>query len=191
MISVVTNWLGYSCIAGVVFTFELVSLPPEWHLGQDGLGLIGALLLGGALAYITFCAVKQRQIIAVKKLPIAVPSVPLAGTQLALSLLRWPAEAATLYVLLRGQIEFEFVLSILLLNAVAGVLLHIPAGLGVLEAISIAVLKQRMPIAAVLAAVLVFRAVYYLVPLAIATLIYIGMETRLKPKTQGAPALDR
>ena len=56
----------------------------------------------------------------------------------------------------------------LLVAAVAGVIAHVPAGLGVLEAVFIALLSHRVPQAELLAALLAYRALYYLVPLALA-----------------------
>jgi glycosyltransferase 2 family protein len=69
---------------------------------------------------------------------------------------------------------------VLLLAAVAGVITHVPAGLGVLEAVFVALLSHKMPQPAILAALVAYRVVYYLAPLCIAAVVYLVMEARAK-----------
>jgi uncharacterized membrane protein YbhN (UPF0104 family) len=52
------------------------------------------------------------------------------------------------------------------------VVTHVPAGLGVIEAVFMACLGGTLPAPTVLAALLSYRAVYYLVPLALAAIGY-------------------
>jgi hypothetical protein len=59
---------------------------------------------------------------------------------------------------------------------VAGVATHVPAGLGVIEAVFVACLGSELGSTSVLAALLSYRAVYYLVPLALALLGYAVAE---------------
>ena len=68
----------------------------------------------------------------------------------------------------------------LLLAAVAGVITHIPAGLGVLEAVFVALLSHLMPQAEILAALVAYRVVYYLVPLGVAAAAYLVMEAKAR-----------
>jgi uncharacterized membrane protein YbhN (UPF0104 family) len=82
------------------------------------------------------------------------------------------------YVLLRGHIDYGSVLGTLLVAAVAGVITHIPAGLGVLEAVFVALLGSRLDTHTLLAALLAYRALYYLVPLLLATGVYFSLERR-------------
>ena len=62
--------------------------------------------------------------------------------------------------------------------AVATALLHVPAGLGVAEAVFVAVLAGGAPEPRILAALLAWRAAYYLVPLVAAVAFYVGVEAR-------------
>jgi uncharacterized membrane protein YbhN (UPF0104 family) len=71
------------------------------------------------------------------------------------------------------------VLATLLVAAIAGVLTHVPAGLGVLEAVFVALLSTRMPATELLAALLAYRGIYYLAPLAIAAVVYLVLEARI------------
>ncbi|STS89325.1 inner membrane protein YbhQ [Klebsiella variicola] len=36
-----TNWLGYILLGGVIFTADLVKLPPHWYISQTTLRIIG------------------------------------------------------------------------------------------------------------------------------------------------------
>jgi uncharacterized membrane protein YbhN (UPF0104 family) len=75
---------------------------------------------------------------------------------------------------------------VLLVAAVAGVLTHVPAGLGVLEAVFVALLSHQMPTHALLAALVAYRVIYYLGPLVIATLLYLVTEARAKRLARAA-----
>ena len=98
-----------------------------------------------------------------------------------------------LYILLQHRIEFPLVASVLLLAAVAGVITHIPGNLGVLEAVFVALLAHRMPQHEVLAAIVAYRVVYYLVPLGVGTAVYLVMEARAReaPPETARPAIPR
>jgi glycosyltransferase 2 family protein len=58
----------------------------------------------------------------------------------------------------------------------AGVMLHIPAGLGVTEAVFIALLSHRIPEHQLLGALLAYRAIFYLTPLVVGALLYAKVE---------------
>jgi len=56
----------------------------------------------------------------------------------------------------------------------------VPAGLGVLEAVFVALLSHEVPQAQLLGALLAYRGLYYLLPLAVATLVYMFTEARAR-----------
>jgi hypothetical protein len=55
---------------------------------------------------------------------------------------------------------------------VAGVVTHVPANLGVMEAVVVATLGARLTVPELLAAMLAYRATYYLLPLSLALPAY-------------------
>jgi hypothetical protein len=83
-------------------------------------------------------------------------------------------------VLLQGKVSYPTVLAVYLLAAIAGVVTYIPAGLGVLEAVFVMLLAQKVGEPQLLAALLAYRAVYYLGPLLVAAVMYLVMEMRLR-----------
>jgi uncharacterized membrane protein YbhN (UPF0104 family) len=84
------------------------------------------------------------------------------------------------YALLQQRVPFPAVVCSLLAAAVAGVITHVPAGLGVLEAVFVALLSHLVPKEELLASLLIYRAMYYLLPLMTATLLYVVLEARAK-----------
>jgi uncharacterized membrane protein YbhN (UPF0104 family) len=178
-LSLVTNWLGYLVLAGLVFSLAPPQPPPSWALSDLGLRVLGPVLLVLAGVYVAVCLAAQRRRLRFRRRVIRLPSPAIALGQLALSCANWALMGALMYTLLRRQLPYAQVLGVLLVAAIAGVIAHVPAGLGVLEAVFVALLSHRLPEAQLLAALLAYRAVYYLGPLALAAMLYLAQEVRL------------
>ena len=100
--------------------------------------------------------------------------------ELVLSAMNWMLIGSVMWVLLQHRVDYPSVLGVLLIAAVAGVIAHVPAGLGVLEAVFVALLSGRVPQGELLAALLAYRATYYLAPLALALGLFIKLEVGAK-----------
>jgi uncharacterized membrane protein YbhN (UPF0104 family) len=174
--SLLTNWIGYSALAGAVFASGLVDLPDGAPIPSAALRAMGAVLLLVAAAYLAACRWSRRRRWNVRGHPIELPHAWMAVLQTAASVTHWSLVAAVLYVLLQGKVGFVTVLGALLLSSVAGVITHIPAGLGVLEAVFLSLLADAHSINQLLAALFVYRAVFYLGPLLIAGGAYLSLE---------------
>jgi uncharacterized membrane protein YbhN (UPF0104 family) len=179
-LSMLTNWLGYLVLAGLLFSFAPLELPPSWKLGSSGLQWLGFALLALAAAYVALCLFSKRESWTVRGHEFPVPRPRMAALQLAMSCANWMIIASIIYTLLQGQVSYPAVLSVLLVAAVAGVITHVPAGLGVLEAVFVALLSHRVPEAQLLAALLGYRAIYYIGPLLIAALLCLRVEARAR-----------
>ena len=114
---------------------------------------------------------------------LALPSGQLAILQVSLGALNWMIMGGVVFVLLQQTIAYPAVLSVLLVAAVAGVITHVPAGLGVLEAVFVALLSHQLAQHELLAALVAYRVIYYLAPLAIAVATLLVMESRVKSPT--------
>ena len=178
--SMIGNWIGYTLLLGLVFVGGAFELGDQARLGEEALRLFGALLLAAAPAYLVLCIASRRREWIVRGIPIDLPNGRLAALQLAFSVTNWLVIASIPYLLLDGAVNYSAVLAALLLAAIAGVVTHVPAGLGVMEAVFLAVLKGRVDEAPLLAALLAYRAVYYLMPLLLAGVVYLSMEARLR-----------
>ena len=177
-LSLVTNWLGYLLLAGAVFAFGGVAMPPGWDLSAGALRVLGVAMLAATLAYLLLCARSRRREWTLRGHAVALPPWPLAWRQLAVSCANWALIGALITVLLGYRIDYPSVLGTFLVAALAGVITHIPAGLGVLEAVFIALLGTRVPTSSLLAALLAYRALHYLLPLVVASLVALRLETR-------------
>jgi uncharacterized membrane protein YbhN (UPF0104 family) len=178
--SMLTNWLGYVLLAGLAFWWSPISPPPDWGLDALGLDILGVILFSVAIAYVLMCAFARRRIWTFKGYELTLPSLRLALLQLAMSSANWLLIGGVMFVLLEQKIAFPTVLGVLLVAAIAGVITHVPAGLGVLEAVFLALLSHQVPATELVAALLTYRVIYYLGPLLVATLVYLLVEARAK-----------
>jgi hypothetical protein len=187
-LSLLTNWAGYLLLAGVIFGFYTPALPPGWKIGSAGLQILGFVLLAAALLYLLLCAVSRQRSFTIRGHELSLPSLRLALLQIAIGASNWLLMGGCVFMLLQQKIAFPTVTGVLLVAAVAGVITHVPAGLGVLEAIFVVLLSHQLPKYELLAALLAYRGIYYLAPLALAVALYLFAETRAK---KAAPARRR
>lgn len=178
--SLITNWLGYIILAGILFSFRLVDLPEKAKIGETALQLVGFTLLVVAAFYFWACRFSKRRSFHFRSHKIALPNVQLAFIQAALAMLNWSLMGLIIYILMPDKVSYQTILGILLISSIAGVVTHIPAGLGVLEAIFISMLNHQVATGTILAALIGYRIFYFLIPLAIACIVYLTIETRAK-----------
>jgi uncharacterized membrane protein YbhN (UPF0104 family) len=181
-LGILTNWIGYMALAGVVFSLRLVKLPESWSLGVTGLQLIGFLLLALAGGYLFACGYAKRRTWSWRDHEITLPSLRLALIQVWLGAINWALMASLIFWLLpHGHgTYYPSILGILLISCVAGVITHIPAGLGVLEAVFLALLHDQLSQGSLVAALLGYRTLYFLLPLIVAVIAYLILEKRAK-----------
>jgi phosphatidylglycerol lysyltransferase len=86
---------------------------------------------------------------------------------------------AVLYVLLPpSELSFVQFLGTFLVAILIGMVSHVPGGLGVFEGLMVLLLKPYLSSARLLPALVVYRAVYYLLPLTIALVGLVADEVR-------------
>lgn len=184
-LGLITNWLGYLLIGGTVFAMGLPTLPDSVKLGATGLRLIGVAMIAVGLLYLLACRFAKKRTWQVRSSEIHLPSLRLALLQVTLGALNWSLMAGLIFLLLPAKVGFPTVLAILLISSIAGVITHIPAGLGVLETIFVALLQGQYSKGTLLAALIGYRALYFLMPLAIACVIYLVLEKRAATVAKG------
>jgi len=189
-LSITTNWLGYILLGGVIFTVGVVDLPAHWYIRDTTLRIIGGVLLLMIAVYLWACAFAKRRHMTIKGQKLVLPSWRFALLQMLISSANWMAMGAIIWLLLGQQVNYFFVLGVLLVSSIAGVIVHIPAGIGVLEAVFIALLAgEHASQGTIIAALLAYRVLYFFIPLALATVGYLLLESRakkLKAKNQKA-----
>ncbi|MEO5509749.1 MAG: bifunctional lysylphosphatidylglycerol flippase/synthetase MprF [Longimicrobiales bacterium] len=168
-LSTLTFLLGLFVTAGVMFTVHTMPLPPMLGMHVKSTLPLGVALLAGVGGYLAMNAWRQRPL-RIGGWEFPVPPTKLTLIQIAISSIEWATAAAVLAVLIApfSNIPFLTVLQVFLLAQLAGIISQVPGGLGVFEAVVLVLLPEKLPQDGALAALLVYRAVYYLLPLTIA-----------------------
>jgi uncharacterized membrane protein YbhN (UPF0104 family) len=158
---------------------------------------LGAILLSLVVGYLVLSIFRREPLrLAGWELPLPPPSVSIG--QIVVSCADLMVAAWVFHVLLPQNVEVGYLhfLGVFLLGMVTAAFTHVPAGLGVFEAIVLffTPVAPGQDIGVVLAPVVVFRGVYYLLPLIVATLTIVAREIRLghayfrkKSRLQEAP----
>lgn len=180
-LSITTNWLGYILLGGLIFTFGVVEIPAHWYIDASTLRIVGVVLLLIIAVYLWGCAFAKRRHVTIKGHKLVLPSWKFAVAQMVISSANWIAMGAIIWILLGMRADFFFVLGVLLVSSIAGVIVHIPAGIGVLEAVFIALLaSEHVSQGIIIAALLAYRVLYYFLPLLLALVGYLLLESRAK-----------
>ncbi|MEZ3497968.1 lysylphosphatidylglycerol synthase domain-containing protein [Pantoea sp. KPR_PJ] len=180
-LSIATNWLGYILLAGVVFSAGMVPIPGGWFVGETTLRITGVLLLTGVAVYLWACAFSRRRKWTIKGQTLQLPSLRMALFQFVVSCANWLVMGTIIWLLLGRQVDYPVVLGVLLISSIAGVIIHIPAGIGVLEAVFLALLSgQHASHGTIIAALLAYRVLYFILPLLLALVLYLILESRAK-----------
>lgn len=110
---------------------------------------------------------------------LRLPSGRLALAQIGVSALDILCTAVVLWVLLPpSAISFGVFLCFFALAIALGVISHVPGGLGVFEAVMLLAFRDTLPAHSLAGALLLYRAIYYLAPLALAVLLLVIREWR-------------
>ncbi|APG06425.1 hypothetical protein BJI69_07890 [Luteibacter rhizovicinus DSM 16549] len=172
-------WLGLAALTGV--TLLIVPIPADVPL--SGLRIPLAILLTLVpLAWFAAAALVRRPI-RVGRWAFSTPTPQVAARQILIGALDWGLASGVLYVLMPQEIVggFGHFLAIFVLAQMAGLISHVPGGLGVFEAVMLAgfgATGNHGLEAPILGSLTAFRLVYYLLPLGVATLMVIWREIR-------------
>lgn len=167
---------GMIFLGGVVFTFEPALITellgvPTWTAHIIGLGCLGFVALYMIGSWLHLPPVNIRGF------HLEYPRLPVALRQLAIAPLEIIGAAGIIYFALpeAGNPGFFVVLGVFVAVFSAALLSQAPGGLGVMELLFVKALPN-IPKLEVLAAIIVFRILYLLIPLAISTVIVFLFE---------------
>jgi phosphatidylglycerol lysyltransferase len=170
--------IGLAAIAGLGFVLSAHRVGRLLGASPEPLFAAAATLLSLATVFLVFCATRRKPI-AIGPITIEPPGPALVLAQIVLTTTDVLAAAAVLWVLLPptgiGFVAFAAVYAAAL---GLGVLSHIPGGLGVFEVAILYAVGSEAPPNAIAAALVAYRAVYYLLPLLLSTVLLAGFETR-------------
>ena len=145
---------------------------PDWVGQFGGLALLGLVALYIARLAAAFSAAEDRQVSS-----SSIPVPPIAARQLCAAPLELFGAAGIIYFALpaAGNPGYFIVLGIFLASFSIALVSHAPGGLGVLEFAFVKAMPDTPP-AEVLAALIVFRLLYLIIPLVFALVVVIAFE---------------
>ncbi len=166
-----TFGVGVTFVCGMAMLLDPAEAGLILHLQEDGARALGALLLILVAVYVGF-GLLRRTPIRLGNWQLRLPGPDIAFGQLILAGVDLGFSAAALYWLLPADagVSFPIFMGVYVLAVVAGIASHVPAGLGVFETVLLLALPE-VPRDGLLAAILAYRAIYYLAPLTLAALL--------------------
>jgi phosphatidylglycerol lysyltransferase len=192
----VTFWLGLLGLGGLSLVVLGWGSPEGLRYGSPGsidalryaspaVMAAGWLLMLAPLAYVATTVVRRRPL-RVRRFEVPLPSPLIAAAQLMLSAVEWSLAGAVLYVLMPpGAPTFLQFIGIFLVAILLGMASHVPGGVGVFEGLMVLLMKPYLSSAQILPALVVYRAVYYLLPLSVALVVLVADEVHQR-RTQAA-----
>jgi phosphatidylglycerol lysyltransferase len=173
-----TFWMGLAAAAGICLVAapgifaHLFGMPPSMAMAIGGVILAA---LGGWIAY----AASRSAAITISGWEISLPGPAFSLGAVAIGIADTSSAALALWLLLPADIPVTFpsFLEIFVLATVAGVISHVPGGLGVFEAILFLALPG-MSTPQGIGALLMFRLVYYVAPFVLSAMALLAQEVR-------------
>jgi len=166
---------GLATVGGMALLWQAATLAPLVGLSPTllrGVGTAALLLVG---VYLVMCTYSTRRVLPLwKNESIKVPRGNLAIAQVVLGSLNILCIGGVLYAALRSFVPVEYATAAALYvsSDITALTAHVPGGWGVLEYIVTSVLGEEH----VLAGIVLYRAIYYLVPLGAGLVIFVGDE---------------
>jgi phosphatidylglycerol lysyltransferase len=163
---------GLGLLAADADLAALVGLP------EIAVRAAAVLILAVVAAAIAIAAFGPRRV-TILGCGIGVPGAGALALQLAATLVDLVASALVLWVLLPpGTIDYPSLLSVYAVAVGLGILSHVPGGVGVFEAVILGALGSRVPLDGLVGALLLYRVIYYVVPLAVAVVLITVTELK-------------
>jgi len=179
----ITVWLGFFLVAGTSFVLQpqYVHLPQKLHLPVESIGVVGVVCLALVGVYLLALVLRRRPL-ALGGWQLRVPSPILTAGQIVVTSVDWLLAAAVLYTLLPDPMQTTYpkFIGIFMLGQGLGMISHVPGGLGVFETVLLFSLSGGGDAAALTAALLLYRLIYYIGPLLLGSLLLAIHEVLLR-----------
>ncbi|MFI7867420.1 bifunctional lysylphosphatidylglycerol flippase/synthetase MprF [Ectopseudomonas khazarica] len=173
-------------LAALAALFDLADAAAALRLPAPLLALLAVAVLFAALTLVLLLARKRLTErpapgcwqVDLGRFSLRLPGVRMSLVQLLISSLDVLIAASVLYCLLPEAPPFSSFVLIYMLALAAGVLSHVPGGVGVFEAVLLAAFSSRIDPAGLVAAMLLYRLLYVMLPLLAAGLLLLAVEAR-------------
>lgn len=164
LISGITFWLGMVLMIGIAFMLRPGHIAQLNQLTASLNFALGCAAVASILLYIIWVS-RHRRRLSVKGIVLELPGFKLTVGQLMLGTIDLLCASAALYILLpEGHgLGFMTFVAIYVLGCLLGIASHAPGGIGAFE-VTIINMVPSTSVEALLAALLLFRLIYYVVP---------------------------
>jgi uncharacterized membrane protein YbhN (UPF0104 family) len=177
-LNTVTYVIGLLATAGLAFAVQPVLVPGFLRLPLHTARPLGFVCLAMVVAYLLWSS-RPGGDLRIWRWELPRPTLRRALAQIAVSAADWVFSGAALYVLLPHRVPFHVFFAVFLLGQIAALVAQVPAGLGVFEAVVLWSLRPAIPAPALLIGLVGYRAIYFLLPLLLATGMWVLREARL------------
>jgi uncharacterized membrane protein YbhN (UPF0104 family) len=160
--------LALGTLLALTLVFEADRAAATLHLPVLAVMSLGLIGVGISVAYVLFTRFR-RQPLALGRLRIPLPSFGFTLLQLAIGSVEIMCVALVLFLFMPAELSLSFwaFLGIYLLSILAGILSNVPAGLGVVEAAMLLMLRDLKP-ESLIAAMVAYRLAFEVLPLILA-----------------------
>jgi phosphatidylglycerol lysyltransferase len=165
-----TTLTGISLLVTPEQASSLLHLQPAWAMA------VGFLLLSVIAAYGVWGSISDN-VLEIRGWALRAPGPMITLVQIVLSVIDLSLSSAVLWWLLPAEAHISFIAFVgaYAVAVIAGIISHVPGGIGVFETVILYTLPD-VPKDALLGSLLAYRVVYYLVPLFFGTLLFITKE---------------
>ena len=178
-----TVGLGLIVLGGAALLLQSGLAAEITGLSQPVVLLIGAGLIGLAAGYLVL-AHFVRKPLTIRSWTIEMPPLRLALGQIVIGSVNFAFVAACLHQVLAAVAEVEYlgVASVYVIANSTAIFSHVPGGLGVIESVVMYLLPQTD----LIGPLLVFRFIYYLIPLALGGTLFAASELAFRVRDRNA-----
>jgi phosphatidylglycerol lysyltransferase len=164
--------MGLATLAGISLFLSPAQSAAVLHLGHDLTFLLGAVLLAGVAAYALWSSL-SRGVLEIRGWALRAPGPTIGLPQVALSVTDLSLAGSVLWWLLPSGSHIGFLpfIGAYAIAVIAGIVSHVPGGIGVFETVMLLILGG-IPPEALLGSLLAYRAIYYLVPLLFGAVLF-------------------
>lgn len=171
-----TFWVGTFALSAIIFGIDPLPIPEKLHMPVVTAWPLSIFFTALTLGYIGVCGFTKGPL-RIRGWELTLPSWKFGVMQCIVGAIDLLLASAVLYVLMPESVPLSYAhfLAIYLLAIIVSVISHVPGGVGIMELVVIVLLDPKEP-HAVLGAMLVYRVIYYLLPLVIGMVILGGNE---------------
>ncbi|NLT44615.1 MAG: UPF0104 family protein [Thermotogaceae bacterium] len=175
ILNYLTFWLGFFALSGILFTLWPPVLQSAVRVPFGSLKVIGIASAGIYVLYMVVVSFRKRPF-RIRGKSFTLPGRSFTLVQTGISILDWLLSAGVFFMLLPPEIGYFEVLGVFLLSQFAGLSSQVPGGLGVFEALTIIILSPSLKPDILVAALILYRIIFYLVPFIIAMVSFAAGE---------------